>query len=77
MPDSTLTAAEAAKNLTAAALDVAIVASEIASLAERQEDGSWVICADDMHRLRATIGAWQRAGETALRALGISARGDA
>ena len=77
MPNSTLTAAEVASNLNAAAVDVAHVASEIADLAERQPDGSWVICADDMHQLRATIGAWQRAGETALRALGISTRGGA
>jgi hypothetical protein len=51
------------KDLIDAIQNVAEVAREIEEDAMRDSRGNWTISADDMHQLRAALGAWRRASD--------------
>lgn len=52
-----------ARALTAAAVAVAHCTAEVVAMAESDGKGGFTIDAEDMHQLRALLGAWSRAGE--------------
>lgn len=57
---------EHARALTDAAVAVAHACREVVDCAESDGHGGYTISSDDMHQLRALLGAWSRAGERLL-----------